>query len=81
MLTLAFAIWIAWHSGVPDRLNSQVAIGITLTLGSIAYAITVIYARALALSLIAPPNRAAQRAAPAPASPQAPPDTAPKQAD
>jgi len=81
VLTLALAIWIAWHSGVPDRRNSQAAIGITLTLGSIAYAITVVYARALALALIAPPNRAAQRVAPVPASPQPPPDTAPEQAN
>ena len=81
VLTLALALWIAWHSGVPDRLNSQIAIGITLTLGSIAYAITVVYARALALALMAPANRAAQRAAPAPDSPQSPPDTTPEQAN
>jgi membrane protein DedA with SNARE-associated domain len=57
-VTLALAVWIAWHAGVPDRPHAHIAIGVTLTLGSIAYAIAVVYARALALALIAPPNRA-----------------------
>jgi len=81
VLTLALAASIAWQSGVPDRPSTHLAVGITLTLGSIAYANAVVYARALALTLIAPANRAAQRVAPVPASPQPPPDTTPEQAD
>ena len=78
MVTLALALWIAWHSGLPDRANAHIAIGITLTLGSIAYAVSVVYARALALTLIAAPVRATQPAAP----PQTtPPDAVPDQAD
>lgn len=58
---LALSIWFAWHSAIPHRPYAYLAIGITLSLGSIAYAITVVYARALALSLIAPPARVARR--------------------
>jgi len=61
VLTLILAVWLAWRSDVPDRPHAYLAIGITLTLGSIAYAIAVVYARALALILIAPPNRATPR--------------------
>lgn len=60
-LTLALAVWLAWHSAIPARPYAYLAIGLTLTLGSIAYAIAVVYARALALTLIAPPNRATPR--------------------
>jgi len=72
LLTLAFAAWLAWHSGVPDRPHAHLAIAITLTLGSIAYAIAVVYARALALTLIMPPDRAASRPT------VSPPDTTPE---
>jgi len=61
VLTLALAVWLVWRSGVPDRPHAYLAIGITLTFGSLAYAIVVVYARALALLLIAPANRATPR--------------------
>ena len=73
-LGLALTTWVAWRSGVPDRPHAHLAIGITVVVGSVAYAITVVYARALALALIAPPGRAAPRTA------TPPPDVAPEQA-
>ncbi len=75
VLTLVLAVWLAWRSEVPDRPHAYLAIGITLALGSIAYAIAVVYARALALILIAPPNRATPR----PVTP--PPTDAPEPVD
>lgn len=75
LLTLLFAAYLAWHSGAPNRAHAHLAIGITVALGSIAYAISVVYARALALNLIAPVPRAAPRpATPAPDLPAAQPD-------
>jgi membrane protein DedA with SNARE-associated domain len=69
-LTLLFAAYLAWHSGAPNRPHAHLAIGLTVALGSVAYAISVVYARALALNLIAPVPRATPR--PETAAPELP---------